>query len=380
MHEGTPYIIRGCRLHDNRPPPGTVIQKSSFNHYATDQVVGPRPSGTSTLLADLAAQFSAGHPTTSDTAQFDAGPATAHSPSDALSIPLAAPGPAPLIPTVPNTPQTSPTRSASGRSRSLSRHLSEIDWAEVCASIIPCPDCDSDDEPPPTHDPLQFLGSPPPSPTESEIDWPTNSRANESGPLVDVDSDIDSDINPDDFDDFDYSRPPLCTPNSYQPSSDLQHTHWYDTADALAAEATAAIELHEARERVTETAAALVAAQAAADAATLAAYHAARDPSSDAGNVQSLGLDMAKAEAEAASKVLEAAAAIAAEARAQELALAVGLDVDDNPDVGNNSELDLETDEDGNYISTLPWASGGHWSIADQIRILGETYDEYMEH
>ncbi|KJA23494.1 hypothetical protein HYPSUDRAFT_54237 [Hypholoma sublateritium FD-334 SS-4] len=356
-------------LHDNRPPPGTIIRKSSFNHYATDQVVGSAPSALPTLLADLAAQYAASHPPSA--ASGTAGPITAH------PLSVAPNSPAPLVPTVPNTPEATPSRSSTfDFSRSPSLDLPEIDWEEVYVLAQANEDrlsgADGSCDCGPLRDPLEFLGSPPPSPTERDIDsnWPSRSRADESATLEDVDYDVDSDINPDDFDDFDYNRPPLWTPPSYRPSENIEPTHWYNTADALEAEAMVAIELYEARKRVTETAAALVIAQAAADMATLAAYNAAKDPSQDPVVVQTLNLDMVKAAAESASKAVEAAAAVTAEARAQEAALAAGGDVD----------YELETDEDGFFISTLPWALSGYWSISDQKRVLGETLGEYREH
>ncbi|KJA14918.1 hypothetical protein HYPSUDRAFT_59120 [Hypholoma sublateritium FD-334 SS-4] len=376
LHDGAPYIIPGCKLHNNRPPPGTIIAKSIFNHYKEDQVVGQ-------TLSDLAAQFAAGHPSETEANQ-----------------------PAPVIPTVPNTPQSTPTRSASlNRPLSLTGDLAAIDWAAVAASANyyqnygSGSDHSSEEKPPPPLDPLELWGPPPPSPTESQIDsnWPTKSRAqaDEGGTQDDVDSDFDSDINPDDFDDYDYSRPPLWTPAFYRPSSNVECTHWYDAADVLYAEAEAAVELHDAREWVAATAAALVASRAAADAATIAAFHAAQDSTQDAAEVHRLGLDMAKAEAEAASRAVEAADAAAAEARAQEHALAMGIDVDvdtnnrpegagnANPETSQDVDNDLESDGDSNengYISTLPWGTSGYWSVHDQIRVLGEPYSEYSEH
>lgn len=435
MHEGCPYIIRGCTLHDNRPPPGTIIRKSSFNHYATDQVVGVAPSNVPTFLAALAAQYAAGHLSSSDTA----GPVTAHPLSAAPNVPAQAPTPAPaaghlstsdtagpvtahshsnvpapptpapLAATVPNTPESTPTRSntpaeltlarsLSSDLRSPSLELSEIDWDEVYAFIDSSrnrgsdPGHSSDCEPP--YDPLEFYRSPPPSPTESQIDWPTQSRADKSETVEDVDVDVDfsdiDDINPDDFSDFDYTRPPLWTPPSYRLSTDIQPTLWCDTATALYSQAMLAIELHEARERAAKADTALVVARAAADTATLAAYHAARDCSQDAIVVQDLNAHMVKAEANSLSKAVEAAAAAAAAARAKEAALAAGIEIDDEPgnEVGaqeaagaaNDDDNEVETDEDGFYISTLPWASSGYWCIADQIRVLGEPLSEYLEH
>lgn len=343
-HTGSRHVVPGCPLHHYFPHDNEIV---SFDRDVQRQA--------------------------SSTIQRQA-PSTTYV---EVSSPEESPTATPLILTAPTTPESTgtPTRRAESPfswealfARSRQRRV--CGWEE---------DSDSSSEAPPEdlNAPYTTSQSPPPSPTESEFDWPTRPSAREiSSPTFDdIDIDID-DFDPEDYAGFDYERPMLWVPGWFKPSDDLQATHWYNIADAREAEAWAAIELDAALERVTVTAAILATAQTAAEEADCEVYNATlcvtvaetfmRSP--EHFNMLYEALDTAIYKAKVAADALETAAAEAAGARAA--ARSAGANIDND----SGSDMDAES----KFNSGLPWSSGD--SIVNQLDTLGETQDDYEEH
>lgn len=151
--------------------------------------------------------------------------------------------------------------------------IPEAEWQAILAAFYSKPR--NSDSPTSDHGPTHsYFNSPPPSPTESEIDWPT--RSGDTLLFDDACIDIDSEIVDLADYNFDADRPPLWLPATFNmpKAADVEVTHWYDATASIAADAWAALKAYEAGGRAAEEAAEVASLKAAAKAAAEAAAEA----------------------------------------------------------------------------------------------------------